>query len=248
MDLFRKKKSEAQIDATSDIKKERLLKEAEQQEDEEQLQLSYASSEDDGLWQMSMPELWKMATSLRISKKGRKEELIERILDAQKSGVQVIHDDKDLNNTLEQLRNELREYEGIREEIKTKITSTSELIPKLDERKGFLKKDIDQMQQRIVEVTELFPKLKNENESLQKDIQEKLRIKMLLEKEITERRGKIEEITNLLPKLKRNKEDTQKSMQHNQEEISKIDIQIKQIQEFQKYSLDLLNTPLYVTE
>jgi chromosome segregation ATPase len=248
MELFRKKRSEAQIDATAEIKKANLLKEDEQQEDEEQLKLSYEPSEDDGLWQMSMPELWKIASSLGISKKGQKEELIERILDAQKSNAQEIHDDKDLNNTLEQLRNELREYEGIREEIKTKIASTSELIPKLDERKEFLKKDIDQMQQRIAEVTELFPKLKDENESLQKDIQEKFRIKMLLEKEITERKGKIEEIANLLPKLKRNKEDTQKNMQHNQEEISKIDKQIKQIQEFQKYGLDLLNTPLYVTE
>ncbi len=153
-----------------------------QQEDEEQLQLSYEPSEDDGLWQMSMPELWKMASSLGISKKGRKEELIKRILDAQKSEVQVIHDDKNLNGTLDQLRNELREYERIREEIKTKIASTSELIPKLDERKEFLEKDINQMQQRITEVTELFPKLEDENESLQKDIQEKLRIKILLEK------------------------------------------------------------------
>lgn len=104
------------------------------------------------------------------------------------------------------------------------------------------------MQQRIAEVTELFPKLENENESLQKDIQEKLRIKMLLEKEINERRGKIEEITNLLPKLKRNKENTQKSMQHSQEEITRIDVQIKQIQNFQKYGLNLLNTSLNVTE
>jgi len=248
MGLFRKKKSEAQIDTTAEIKKERFLKEAKQQEDEEQLQLSYEPSEDDGLWQMSMPELWKMASSLGISKKGRKEELIKRILDAQKSEVQVIPDDKNLNGTLDQLRNELREYERIREEIKTKIASTSELIPKLDERKEFLEKDINQMQQRITEVTELFPKLEDENESLQKDIQEKLRIKILLEKEITERRGKIEEIANLLPKLKRNKEDTQKSMQHNQEEISKIDVQIKQIQNFQKYGLNLLNTSLYVTE
>jgi len=244
MDLFWKKKSEAQIDATAEIKNENSLKEAKQQEDEDHLQLSYEPSEDDGLWQMSMPELWKMASSLGISKKGQKEELIERILDAQKSEVQVIHDDRDINNTLGQLRNELREYEKIREELKTKIASTSELIPRLNEKKEFFKKDIDQMQQRIAEVTELFPKLEDENESLQKDIQEKFRIKMLLEQEITERRGKIEEIANLLPKLKRNKEITQKSMQHNQDEITKIDVQIKQIQEFQKYGSDLLNTSL----
>jgi len=104
------------------------------------------------------------------------------------------------------------------------------------------------MQQRIAVVTELFPKLEDENENLQKDIQEKLGIKMLLEKEITERRGKIEEIANLLPKLKRNKENTQKNMQHNQEEITQIDVQIKQIQEFQKYGLDLLNTSINMSE
>jgi chromosome segregation ATPase len=189
-----------------------------------------------------MPELWKMASSLGISKKGHKEELIEGILNAQKSGEKIIHDNTDVNKTVKQLKNILGEYERIREGLKTNIESISESIPKLDERKDFLEKDIVQMQERITEVTELFPKLEDENESLQKDIQEKLEKKKLLEKEIVEKREKIEEIANLLPKLERNKEDAKKSMQHNREEILKISVQIKQIQNLQKDSLDSPST------
>jgi chromosome segregation ATPase len=241
MGLFKEKKSEEQMDAT-ERNMERGLDEAEQQEYEEQSQMSNKPSEGEKFLQMSMPELWKMASSLGISKKGHKEELIEGILDAQKSGEKIIHNNTDVNKTLEQLKTILGEYERIREGIKTKIESISESIPKLDEKKEFLEKDIDQMQERITEVTELFPKLEDENESLQKDIQEKLEKKKLLEKEIVEKREKIKEIANLLPKLERNKEDAKKSMQHNREEILKIDVQIKQIQNFQKDGLDSLST------
>jgi chromosome segregation ATPase len=241
MGLFKEKKSEEQMDAT-ERKLERWLDEAEQQEYEEQPQMSNKPSEGEKFLQMSMPELWKMASSLGISKKGHKEELIEGILNAQKSGEKIIHDNTDVNKTVKQLKNILGEYERIREGLKTNIESISESIPKLDERKDFLKKDIDQMQERITEVTELFPKLEDENESLQKDIQEKLEKKKLLEKEIVEKREKIEEIANLLPNLERNKEDAKKSMQHNREEILKIDVQIKQIQNLQKDGLDSPST------
>ena len=241
MGLFKEKKSEEQMDAT-ERKLERWLDEAEQQEYEEQPQMSNKPSEGEKFLQMSMPELWKMASSLGISKKGHKEELIEGILNAQKSGEKIIHDNTDVNKTVKQLKNILGEYERIREGLKTNIESISESIPKLDERKEFLKKDIDQMQERITEVTELFPKLEDENESLQKDIQEKLEKKKLLEKEIVEKREKIEEIANLLPNIERNKEDAKKSMQHNREEILKIDVQIKQIQNLQKDGLDSPST------
>ena len=241
MGLFKEKKSEEQMDAT-ERKLERWLDEAEQQEYEEQPQMSNKPSEGEKFFQMSMPELWKMASSLGISKKGHKEELIEGILNAQKSGEKIIHDNTDVNKTVKQLKNILGEYERIREGLKTNIESISESIPKLDERKEFLKKDIDQMQERITEVTELFPKLEDENESLQKDIQEKLEKKKLLEKEIVEKREKIEEIANLLPNIERNKEDAKKSMQHNREEILKIDVQIKQIQNLQKDGLDSPST------
>jgi hypothetical protein len=247
MGLF-KKKVEEQMDAAAEKIMERWLKESEQQKEGEQALTSMKSSENDGLWQMSMPELWKMALSLGISKKGSKDELIGRIQEAQTTGLQVEHDDKDIIKALEQLRNELSEYERIREGIKTRIESTSGLIPKLNEKKELLEKDISQKQQRIAEVTELLPKLEEEKESLQKGMQEKLEQKMILEKEIAEEKEKITEVTKIIPKLEKNKEDAQKGMKQNQEEILKLDKQINQIQSFQKYGLDLLSTLLYATK
>jgi len=248
MGLFKKNKVEAQMDAAAEKIMERLSKKFDQQEEGEQAQMSANPSENDELWQMSMPELWKMASNLGISKKGNKNELIERIQEAQITGLQVEHDDTDIIEALEQLRNELSEYERIREGIKTRIESTSGLIPKLNERKELLEKGIIQKQQTIAEVTELLPKLEEEKERLQKGMQEKLEQKMLLEKEIAKEKEKIMEVTKLIPKLEKNKEDAQKGMKQNQEEILKLDEQINQIQSFQKYGLDLLSTLLYATK
>jgi hypothetical protein len=245
MGLFKKKKVEEQMDTAEQKIIERWSEESEQREEGEQAQMSEIPSEEDRLWQMSMPELWKMASSLAISKKGRKDELVERIQEAQKTGLQVEYDNKDVIKTLEQLRKELREYERIRERIKAMIESTSGLIPELNERKELLEKDIDREQQRIAEVTELLPKLEDEKASLQRGMQEKIEQKMLIEKEITEKSVEIREITQLISKLLKNQEVIQKSLKQSQEDIQIIDERIKQIQNFQRYDLDSLNTLLH---
>jgi hypothetical protein len=248
MGLFKKSKVETQIDVAAEKMIERWSKEAEQRKEGEQMHISEKPSEEDGLWQMSMPELWKLASSLGISKKGGKDDLIERILEARKTSDQIRHDDKDVIKALEQLKDELSEYERIREGIKTRIDTTSALIPKLNEKKELLEKDITQKQQKIDEATELLPKLEEEKESLQTGIKERIEEKIILEKEISEKRDKMAEVTKLIPKLERNNEDIQKTIKRNQEEIVKIDEQIKQIQDFQKYGLDLLSTLLYATK
>jgi hypothetical protein len=248
MNRFKKDKAEEQMDVAAEKIMERWAKKAKQRDEVEHVQVSEAPLEEKGLEQMPMTELWKIASNLGISKGGSKNELIERIQEAQKTEVPTEHNDKEVIIALDQLKKELSEYERIREGIKTRIESTSEMILKLNERKELLEKDIDQKQQKINEVTELLPKLEEEKVNLQKGIQEKQEQKMFLEKEIIGVREKIEEVTKLLPKLEKNKEDIQKSMKQNQEEIIKVDEQIKQIQNFQKYGLDLISTLLYASK
>ena len=244
MGLFRKKKVEEKKDTTEQKIIERQSEESKQQTEKKQAQMPRVPSEDERLWQMSMPELWKIASSQGISKNGKKDELIERIQESQKTGMQAEYDEKDVLKTLEQLRKELGEYERIRERISAMVDSASGLLPRLNERKELLERDINQEQQKTSEITELLPKLEEEKKNLQRSIQEKLEQKSFIEKEITERSKEITEITQLIPKLMKTKEDTQKGLKQKQEEIQKIDEQIKQIQNLQKYKKDTLSTLL----
>jgi len=245
MGLFKKKKVEEQKDTAEQKIIERQPEESTPQMEKKQAQMPEVPSEDDRLQQMSMPELWKIASSQGISKNGKKDELIERIQESQKTGMQTEYDEKDVLKTLEQLRKELGEYERIREKISTMIDSASGVLPRLNERKDLLERDINQEQQKISEVAELLPRLEEEKGNLQRSIQEKFEQKTLIEKEITERSGEITEINQLIPKLMKTKEDMQKDLKQKQEEIQKIDEQIKQIQNLQKYSTDTLSTILY---
>jgi len=241
MGLFRKKKIEEQKDTAEQKIMERQPEEPEQQAEKEQAQVSEVPSEEDRLLQMSMPELWKIASNLGVSKNGRKDELIERIQEAQKTGLTPKYDNENVLETLKELKKELSEYEKIRERIKAMVDSASGLLPKLNEKKELLERDINQGQQRISEVNELLPRLEEEKGNLQRIMQEKLEQKTLIEKEIAERSREITEITQLMPKLTKTKEDTQKSLKQKQDEIQKIDEQIKEIQNLQKYSSDSMS-------
>ena len=107
----------------------------------------------------SMPELWQMANQLGISRKGKKAELIERILEA--------HGERDI---FDRLRLKMQEFEKTREELKTLIESVSELAPKLDEDKVSLEKSIREQQEKISKVSNLIPKLEKEKEKLNEDV------------------------------------------------------------------------------
>ncbi len=107
----------------------------------------------------SMPELWQIANRLGISRKGKKAELIERILEAQGE-----------RDVFDRLRLKMQEFEKTREELKTLIESVSELAPKLDENKAALERSIREHQEKVSKVSDLIPKLEKEKEKLNEDI------------------------------------------------------------------------------
>jgi len=197
------------------------------------------------LQEMSMPELWQRALSLGVSRKGSKEDLIERIVKAEKKQVADLTEETDILGVLEQLRTELKEFERIREGIRTKVESTSKLVPQLNERKELLEKELQEHEQKIAEIADLIPKLEDRKENLRGDVQRKRHEIEILEKEIREHSDKISEISGLIPRLSNNKRKIQESMEQKQKEISRINEQINQILNVQKYGIDLVSTLLY---
>lgn len=128
------------------------------------------------LQEKSMPELWQMANRLGVSRKGKKDELVKRILDAQ--------EEKDI---FEKLRLKMKEYEETREELKTLIESVSNLAPELEDEKAALEKSISEQQEKITKVSSLIPKLQSEKEKLNGDV-------LQLEKKISDFDQQIKQI------------------------------------------------------
>jgi chromosome segregation ATPase len=146
-----------------------------------------------------------------------------------------IQSDTDLLETLKQLSTELKEYEKIKEVLRTKVEMASGFAPKLNERKEHLVKDVYDKQQKLTEISDLLLKLQEKKEDFTKSIKSKQEEKELLEKKILDEQAKVEELGNMIPKLDRNKEKLQKIILESQNEISKIDEQIKQILNLRKY-------------
>ncbi len=128
------------------------------------------------LQEKSMPELWQMANHLGVSRKGKKDELVKRILDAQEE-----------KGIFEKLRLKMEEYEETREELKTLIESVSNLAPELEDEKAALEKSISEQQEKITKVSSLIPKLQSEKERLNGDVLE-------LEKKISDFDQQIKQI------------------------------------------------------
>jgi chromosome segregation ATPase len=205
-----------------------------------------ASSE---LQNMSMPELWKLARSLGLSKKGKKDELIERILNAQKAtGGVGSSKDRDILNMLDQLKDELKEFEKIKEGMREKVESTYELVPKLTEQQAALEKEIQEKEKQISEIGDLIPKLEDKKQNLESEISEILEEMEQQKKDIEEKRQKVSEIGTLIPKLDRNKRTIERTVEKSRYEISKTEEQIQQILSIQKYGVDLLSTLMYATK
>jgi chromosome segregation ATPase len=259
MDLFKKHvkepeqtgndhKDETEYDATQYLEKvgekDILVNEGESEQEEKETETSTA----DELQAMSMPELWQRASGLGISKKGNKEELIKRILDAQKGQRGEVFEETDVLGILDQLKNELKDFEKIREGIRTKVESTSKLVPKLNERKELLEKEINEHGEKISEIVDLIPKLEGKKANLLEDMQRKKEEIELLEKEIQVYKEKISEISDLIPKLGNNRKRIQETMEQKKREISRIDTQINQILSVQKYGIDLVSTLVYANK
>ncbi len=137
------------------------------------------------LQEMSMPDLWQTAIRLGISRKGKKAELINRILEAQKE-----------QDIFEKLRRKMAEFEKTREELRTLIESVAKLGPELGERKAALEESIRQDQEKITKILDLKPKLDKEKETLHEDV-------LQLEAEISNLDEQIEHISRATESLSR---------------------------------------------
>jgi chromosome segregation ATPase len=154
---------------------------------------------------------------------------------AKKQELKAALEETDLLETLKHLSTELKEYEKIKENLRTKVEMASGLALKLNERKEQLIKDVYDKQQKLPEISDLILKLQEKKEDFTKDIKSKQEEKELLEKKILDKQAKVEELGNMIPKLDRNKEKLQKIILENQDEITKIDEQTKQILNLRKY-------------
>jgi chromosome segregation ATPase len=157
-------------------------------------------------------------------------------------------DNREIFNILNNLRDELVEFEKIKKVITTKIETTSALIPQLNEKRELLAKQINEKEKQIAEIEDLIPKLETKKQSSDSYILRRKEELELLEKEIREKQEKNEEINQLIPKLEHNRKKIHETMNEKHEEISKIEEQIEQIRDVQKYGVDLLSTLMYATK
>lgn len=157
-------------------------------------------------------------------------------------------DNREIFNILNNLRDELVEFEKIKKVITAKIETTSALIPQLNEKRELLAKQINEKEKQIAEIDGLIPKLEMKKQNLDNYIIRKKEDLELLEKEIKENQEKNDEINQLLPKLELNRKKVYETMNDRHKEVSKIEEQIEQIRGVQKYGVDLLSTLLYATK
>ena len=185
--------------------------------------------------EMPLPKILQKASDIGVSNKRR--EMAEK--------KEEEPEEEDILDILKHLRDELKEFERIREAIRTKVESTSKLIPKLTERKELLEKDVKEHMERLAEISNIIPKLEQKRQSLVEEIERKKREIELLEKEINENQDKVSEITSLIPRLDQNMKNIQQIVDEKHKEIEKIEEQISQIVSIQKYGLDLVSTLVY---
>jgi chromosome segregation ATPase len=149
---------------------------------------------------------------------------------------------QELFESLDQLKNELKEFEKVREGMKTRIDSIAKLLPKLNERKELLERDIDENQKKIQQLSDKVSPLNEKVESLQRSIPQKQEQKASLEKQIQQEQEMFKEVAEQISNVANEKTNVEKTINQRQEEISEIDGQIKQINNIQQYGADLLTT------
>jgi len=113
----------------------------------------------DQLQEMSMPELWNMAVSLGIPKKGKKTELVERIM--------VAEEEQDI---FEELKQSISRYEKAREELMALVESASRLTPGFHEEREGLEQSIREDQEKIGKIEDLTQKLEKQRDQLQENL------------------------------------------------------------------------------
>lgn len=154
----------------------------------------------------------------------------------------------ELLESLEQLNVQFKEFEKIREQIKTRIASLVQLVPGLNDRKQLLQHGIDEKRKQIQHLDRQFPGLNRQKEALLQSIPQKKGQKALLEKEIRQEQDKVKALKSLITKLTREKNKMEKTLQRKQDQMSKIDAQIQQIQSVQASGVDLVSTLVYASK
>jgi chromosome segregation ATPase len=194
---------------------EKVLEDLEREAPPVEEELPKEESETAGeLREMSMSELWQRASKLGISKKGNKDQLMEKILEAEKEdqlmerileakkeqGIEAA-EDTGVFEILDLLKHDLKEFENAKEGLKRRAESTSKLVPKLIEKKELLEKEVLEREREVAEINDLVPKLEEKKVKIEEDIQQKQEEKEFLEKEIKERQKNFAEIADLISKL-----------------------------------------------
>ena len=118
----------------------------------------------DQLQDMSMPELWNMAVSLGISKKGTKTVLVEKIREAEEE-----------QDIVEGLKQGMVRLEKAKEELRALIESASRFAPRFHEKKEGLERSIREDQEKIGKIDDLTAKLGKQRDLLQEDLERRQR-------------------------------------------------------------------------
>jgi chromosome segregation ATPase len=154
----------------------------------------------------------------------------------------------DLLKSLDQLNSEFKEFEKIREGIRKRISSIAILLPRLNERKDLLQKDIDDKKKEIQQLERHIPELNHQNTDLLQSISQMQEKKTVLEEKIVLEQDKVKEIKGKIIKLTGGRKKNEKTIKQKQDEVSKIEEQIKQINSVQKYGIDLVSTLVYASK
>jgi chromosome segregation ATPase len=154
----------------------------------------------------------------------------------------------DLLKNLEQLNIEFKEFEKIREGIRKRISSITILIPRLEGQKDLLKKDIDNKKKEIKQSDRHFPELNHQKTDLLQSISQMQEKKKILEKKIALEQEKVKEIKGKIIKLTGERKKNEKIIKQKQDEVIKIEEQLKQINSVQEYGVDLVSTLVYASK
>ena len=152
---------------------------------------------------------------------------------------------QDLFKTLNQLNSEFKEFEKIREGISTRISLIAKLVPKLNERKEFLEKDIDKNLKGIQQLNLQVPTLNEEKENLLQSIRQTQEQKAFFEKQIHLEQEKVSKVTGQITKLTNERLKIEKICRQKEEDVSKLKEHLIQIKSIQEYDVGFVSTLVY---
>ena len=145
---------------------------------------------------------------------------------------------------LEQLEKDTAEFPvKLETAVKEAITSTEKQKEKsFTFQKTILEKDVSEKQKDFQQLNQKLPKLKELKAELLQSIPQKQKQKDMLAKHISLEQEKVKSITNQISELTNHRMKIEILIKQQEEEISKIKDQLKQIQSIQKYSRDMDKT------